>query len=265
MKKLLLSITLGLYLPSVYAAELAPETTATAPLSANLTLASQYVSRGFQQTWGKPALQGGLDYSHPSGVFAGTWASTVSDHFIRDATIEWDVYTGYYHDLGNLSLGVTAAYYYYPGAKTTAKTGHTRFNYGEIIPEIGYGPLTVKYAVTYTRDYFGNNADTLGTDTPQHSRGSAYLDINWDQPITEDWSVNAHYGHQRIKNFSAANFQDISVAVNKELPHNFIASLIYSKAWDKDNYYKTYSNGNPNARGSNPIDATATLSITKNF
>jgi uncharacterized protein (TIGR02001 family) len=55
------------------------------PYSANITLASQYVSRGFQQTWGKPAIQGGLDYNHPNGFYAGTWASTVSDHFIRDA------------------------------------------------------------------------------------------------------------------------------------------------------------------------------------
>lgn len=27
------------------------------PYSANVTFASQYISRGFQQTWGKPALQ----------------------------------------------------------------------------------------------------------------------------------------------------------------------------------------------------------------
>ncbi len=45
------------------------------PYSANVTFASQYISRGFQQTWGKPALQIGLDYANPNGLFVGTWAS----------------------------------------------------------------------------------------------------------------------------------------------------------------------------------------------
>ena len=264
MKKLLLTLPLGFCLHTTHASETTTVETSS-PFSANLTLASQYVSRGFQQTWGNPALQGGLDYAHPSGIFVGTWASTISDDFVRDGSVEWDFYTGYYHHLGDLTLGVTAAYYYYLDAKTTADTGHTRFDYGEIIPEIAYGPLTEKYAITYTQDYFGNNSDTLGIGTNQHSRGSGYLDINWHQPITQGWSMDAHYGNQRIKNFSAANFQDASLAINKELPYNLAASLIYSKAWDKDDYYKEYSNGNPNARVSDPIDSTVTFSVTKSF
>jgi hypothetical protein len=72
------------------------------------------------------------------------------------------VYTGYSRSFGDLTVGTKVAYYYYPGAKTTADTGNTRFDYGEIIPEISYGPLSVKYAITYTQDYFGNNSDTLG-------------------------------------------------------------------------------------------------------
>lgn len=259
MKKLLLIAPLAFYFQSTHATE------ATSPYSANITAASQYVSRGFQQTWAKPALQGGLDYNHPSGFYAGTWASTVSDHFIRDASVEWDLYTGYSRSFGNLTVGTKVAYYYYPGAKTTADTGNTRFNYGEIIPEISYGTLSVKYAITYTQDYFGNNSDTLDVGNNKHSRGSGYLDVNWHQPITQGWSVDAHYGNQRIKNFSAASFQDTSFAVNKELPYNLSSSLTYSKAWDKDGFYQQYSNGNPNAKVSNPIDSTVTLSLTKSF
>ncbi len=259
MKKLLLIVPLAFYFQSTHATE------ATSLYSANITAASQYVSRGFQQTWGKPALQGGLDYNHASGFYAGTWASTVSDHFIRDASVEWDVYTGYSRSFGDVTVGTKVAYYYYPGAKTTADTGNTRFDYGEIIPEISYGPLSVKYAITYTQDYFGNNSVTLGIGNNKHSRGSGYLDVNWHQPITQGWSVDAHYGNQRIKNFSAASFRDASFAVNKELPYNLSSSLTYSKAWDKDGFYQQYSNGNPNAKVSNPIDSTVTLSLTKSF
>lgn len=259
MKKLLLIVPLAFYFQSTHATE------TPSPYSANITAASQYVSRGFQQTWGKPALQGGLDYNHANGFYAGTWASTLSDHFIRDASVEWDVYTGYSRTIGDFTVGTKVAYYYYPGAKTTADTGNTRFDYGEIIPEISYGPLSVKYAITYTQDYFGNNSVTLGIGNNKHSRGSGYLDVNWHQPITQGWSVDAHYGNQRIKNFSAASFQDASFAVNKELPYNLSSSLTYSKAWDKDGFYQQYSNGNPNAKVSNPIDSTVTLSLTKSF
>lgn len=38
----------------------------------NLALASQYVFRGLSQTDGKPALQGGFDYSHANGFYLGT-------------------------------------------------------------------------------------------------------------------------------------------------------------------------------------------------
>lgn len=259
MKKLLLIVPLAFYFQSTHATEI------PSPYSANITAASQYVSRGFQQTWGKPALQGGLDYNHANGFYAGTWASTLSDHFIRDASVEWDVYTGYSRTIGDFTVGTKVAYYYYPEAKTTADTGNTRFDYGEIIPEISYGPLSVKYAITYTQDYFGNNSVTLGIGNNKHSRGSGYLDVNWHQPITQGWSVDAHYGNQRIKNFSAASFQDASFAVNKELPYNPSSSLTYSKAWDKDGFYQQYSNGNPNAKVSNPIDSTVTLSLTKSF
>uniref|UniRef100_UPI001C07696C TorF family putative porin n=1 Tax=Acinetobacter nosocomialis TaxID=106654 RepID=UPI001C07696C len=66
---------------SVLHAEQLKEQEKTSPYSANVTFASQYISRGFQQTWGKPALQGGLDYANPSGFFVGTWVSRVSSNY----------------------------------------------------------------------------------------------------------------------------------------------------------------------------------------
>jgi len=50
-----------------------------------------------------------------------------------------------------------------------------------------------------------------------------------------------------------------------KLASNLSSSLTYSKAWDKDGFYQQYSNGNPNAKVSNPIDSTVTLSLTKSF
>ena len=46
--------------------------------TANIGLFSEYIFRGISQTGGKPAVQGGFDYSHASGFYAGTWASNIT-------------------------------------------------------------------------------------------------------------------------------------------------------------------------------------------
>ena len=38
-------------------------------LSANVFLVSDYFFRGITQTWGKPAIQGGFDFVHDSGIY----------------------------------------------------------------------------------------------------------------------------------------------------------------------------------------------------
>ncbi|MBN8464474.1 MAG: hypothetical protein J0M01_16940, partial [Dechloromonas sp.] len=54
-------------LPAV--AQSMPDDKAASPhtLTGNLGLFSSYRFRGIDQTFGKPALQGGIDYSHESG------------------------------------------------------------------------------------------------------------------------------------------------------------------------------------------------------
>src|SRR3954466_14720718 len=51
---------------------------APSPVTRNITLASEYRFRGIEQTFGKPAIQGGFDYSHASGIYLGNWNSNVS-------------------------------------------------------------------------------------------------------------------------------------------------------------------------------------------
>lgn len=68
-----------------------PSTTATA----NINLVSQYRFRGIDQTWGKPAVQGGADLSLANGVYAGVWASNVSGNSYPGGSLELDYYAGY--------------------------------------------------------------------------------------------------------------------------------------------------------------------------
>src|SRR5256886_2244852 len=86
------------------------------PLTGNMTLASEYRFRGIDQTFGKPAIQGGFDYSHSSGVYPGNWNSNVSSGAgFPNGNIEMDFYGGYKRAFGDFGADVGFIYYAYPG------------------------------------------------------------------------------------------------------------------------------------------------------
>ena len=66
---------------------------AQAQFSANIGAVTDYRFRGISQTLGKPALQGGADYAHSSGLYVGTWLSTVAkDSYANGKGLEVDGY-----------------------------------------------------------------------------------------------------------------------------------------------------------------------------
>lgn len=240
---------------------------AATPWSANLTLTSQYISRGFRQTWGKPAIQGGVDYTHSSGWSAGTWMSSVSNHFIENGTVEWDLYGGYSGAVGDIAYSGLIYYYAYPGAEMSFAS--TKYNYGEAVASATYKWLNVKYWLTYTPTYFGYNSNTLGVGNNKNSRGSGYLDINGNFDLSNGYNLLLHYGAERVKNFSAYNFQDVRVAVSKVLDGGWTLTGAYTKGWAKDGIYAHYTTGALNSAGvpevSNPLASTFLVSVTKTF
>ena len=83
LSKLKLAVLGALVVPmtSVLAEE-APPAAVEAPksdfsVSGNVGLFSDYIFRGYTQTENNPALQGGFDVEHASGLYAGVWASNV--------------------------------------------------------------------------------------------------------------------------------------------------------------------------------------------
>ncbi|MGH6640309.1 MAG: TorF family putative porin, partial [Polaromonas sp.] len=88
---------------TAFAQTAAPAAAPASPLSYNLSVTSNYKFRGQDQYTAntsmiKPALQGGVDYAHPSGFYVGNWNSTV--RFVepienKKAHLEMDFYGGY--------------------------------------------------------------------------------------------------------------------------------------------------------------------------
>ena len=99
MRKTILAASLAtaaLAVPTLAAAQAA----AAAPASphtftGNVGLFSEYRFRGIAQTFAKPAIQGGFDYSHSSGLYVGNWNSNVNEGAGFPAgNIEMDFYGG---------------------------------------------------------------------------------------------------------------------------------------------------------------------------
>src|SRR3954465_15870571 len=115
---LALSIATALTAPALVSAQTTPAAAPPpSPVTGNMALVSEYRFRGIDQTFGKPAIQGGVDYSHESGIYLGNWNSNVNQGAgFPGGNIEMDFYGGYKHAFGDFGIDVGAIYYYYPGS-----------------------------------------------------------------------------------------------------------------------------------------------------
>ncbi|HEX8406104.1 MAG TPA: TorF family putative porin [Duganella sp.] len=241
------------------AAESAPAEapTSASPFSANVTLASQYISRGFRQTWGKPALQGGFDYTGPSGFSAGTWLSNVSNRYIEDGCVEWDVYGAYNGSAGDIGYTAALYTYIYPGAEYRASA--TTYDYTEVALGLNYKFVSVKYNYTVSKEFFGI----------ENARGTGYLDIGANFDLGDGFALLLHAGQGRVANNSIWNWRDYKVGVSKALAPGWSIAGAYTRAHGATDAYDRYTLGIPNSAGviesSNPAEGTFVLALTRIF
>jgi len=74
-------------------------------------VASDYVFRGISQTDNRPALQGGVEYRHSKGPYAGFWASSID--LPSGSDIETDSYFGYSNEIKSSNIGWDIGYVVY--------------------------------------------------------------------------------------------------------------------------------------------------------
>lgn len=234
--------------------------------SSNIAVASQYVSRGFQQSWGDPAIQAGVEYSTPSGWYAGNWVSTLSPYFVEDGHVEWDIYAGKRGTIGAVNYHVALFDYRYPGARISAT--HTTYNYAELVMGVDWKEWSLAYSLTVSRDYFGDNSQTLGIGTDMHSRGSGYLDLTRNFDLGHGYNFALHYGWQRVNHFSDYSWQDASATLSRSFA-GFDVALAYARAWNNAGVYRNMTTGVPDRDGrlhfSNPVSGTWWLTVGRTF
>ena len=151
-------------------------------------------------------MQGGFDYAHSSGAYAGVWASNVSGNtYNNGAGLETDLYGGFKFSPvslagQDLTLDLGALAYIYPGARLNSAPGvatDKKYDNVDLYLGLSYGAFSAKLSVAAT-DYFGLNSDTAGyayfssLGANGSSKGSAYLDLNYNFDLGQGITLGTH-------------------------------------------------------------------------
>jgi len=277
---LALAVAVTFSLPKVIGAQTAAAPAPASPhtLTGNLALATDYRFRGISQTYKLPAVQGGIDYSHASGFYLGTWASNVSgNQYPNGASLEWDFYGGYKSAIsGDLGFDVGLLYYWYPGAHYNVST-KDKFNNTELYGALTYIGMSLKYSHTLS-DFFGVKTNTYGgscqsaltgdaTDcfaaAPGGSKGSGYLDFTVNYTINDKLELVGHVGHQSVRHYGKLNSTDWKLGLDYDL-NGWVLGAAYVDTNAKKGWYTVSDPGSP-ASYKKVGEATLVLSVSKAF
>jgi len=262
----------------------------------NISLVSQYTFRGLSQTNGGPALQGGMDYSHASGLYAGAWLSNISWFTDQNANIksapvslaspgsvgapyapnqsnaaslEWDFYAGFKNSFtgGDWNYDVGIIRYYYPGRYDNVGA-YRNPNTTEVYGLIGYKWVSLKYSKGISTYTFGVN----------ESKGADYLDLSATIPLGESgFNLLAHVGKYNFPgnanvgywgtsggNNNFFDYTDYKLGLTKEYL-GYIFGIAWTHADTKDAAPDGQTTAYMNAFGKNIGGHRVGLSVTKTF
>lgn len=212
-------------------------------LDGSFAFTTDYVFRGVSQTDEEPAVQGSIDLSHSSGLYAGVWSSNVDfDTPGNGIDFEVDVYAGYVLGLPlGMELDVGALRFVYP---------HSNPGFGIDYNEYHVGLSFAEY-FTATFAYSNNFVDS--------DENSYYYELAADYPI----------GATGLALKGVASYYDIEAATGDNY-YAFQAGANYT--WKSVNldlsYYDTASYGDTLAANFGPrtwADARVVFTISTSF
>jgi uncharacterized protein (TIGR02001 family) len=177
---------------------------AQAEVASNLGAVSDYRFRGISQTQNAPAVQGGIDYAHASGFYAGNWNSSVSSQmYTNGAGLESDLYAGYKKEFVGITIDVGSYNYVYARA---ASADGTKFDTNEAYVGVARGPVSAKISQSLG-DYFGI----------ANSRGTRYYQADVAYPVAPKWTVNVHAGRTDVANSAQLAYNDYNIGASYDL------------------------------------------------
>jgi len=206
-------------------------TAAQAEMSYNVGIHSKYLLRGIFEENSGAAIQGGADYSHDSGFYAGWWFSSLGYSYEKNGTdgsgstntdqdgktntsgFENDFYAGWSHEFKNgLGLSVGGIQYVYVNVDESDLL--------EAVATVSYADFYVGFQRLLTDGWWGNSGDTYwkaGYSFALPQDIGLALDYGY---YTYEKSDNAQLGGKTASNqvtTSSSGFRHFNVTASKPL------------------------------------------------
>ena len=169
---------------------------AASEVTGSVTVVSDYLFRGITQTDEKPALQGGVTWTHDSGFYVGAWGSNVDFGDSTDAEI--DTFIGWNGDLADgVNLDVQINRYNYVNQPSDVD-----YAYNELIGKLTFND---QYGVSlgYTNDYLALDENSL------------YLAVDGSWAVGNGFNVSAGAGYTRNSG-DMPSYADYSVGLDRD-------------------------------------------------
>lgn len=155
-------------------------------VSANIGAVSNYLWRGLSQTDGQAAIQGGLDYAHDSGFYAGTWVSNIDWGAGDDTSYEWDLYAGFGGSItDDLSYDLGIVYYAYPDSRDV--------DFAELAASASWKWFSAGVAYTFYGQ--ADDADGVADDEALYIEGDLYYHVGADFSLPYDLGLSLYAGY----------------------------------------------------------------------
>ena len=219
---------------------MAEEAASPHTITGNVGFVSDYSFRGLSQTLEEPAIQGGFDYAHSSGLYLGTWGSNVSSAPVRTCQHGMGLLRRLGKTFGDFGVNVGVLYYFYPGGEPAPGE---KYDTTEVYLGGSWKWLSAKSSYALS-DFFGGNENTFPGAFSSGTDGSIYLELNATFPITDAFSVSAHVGQQTVEGTASGvdlDYTDFKVGVNY-LWSGFNFGVAY-KDTDAEEANYTYAKG----------------------
>lgn len=181
---------------------------ALAEVSGSLNITSEYMFRGIVSEGGA-AVQGSLDWSDASGIYAGTWMSNSAPA----GGTELDLYVGWATELSQ-GVGLDLGLVYY-GFTEQDEIG-ADIDYAEIYVGLSMGGLSG--SIYYTDDYFGTDEDGIYYTVAYSHALSDTLDLGLQIGLNDGDGVTAAIGDE---------YTDWSISLSKDLGDGAGVSFAY--------------------------------------
>ena len=258
MRKSLLSIAVlsalslsALSLPTLsFAADAAPAAaTPDWTFPSSIGFVSDYIWRGQTQTWGKPAVQAGIEADHVSGFYAGIWGSNVSSHWLPNANLETDFSVGFRNAFAtDFRYDVGGTYIYYPGGNfdkvntfPAANYPKSKLNSAELYASLGWKWFTVKGGYMPTKFYGWTNANSapnggaaaafpgdVSAGVTGNTNGAYYFMGSASYDVMPGLNLAGEVGRQTIANSTGLDWTWYKVGATKSFDGGWAVNAFYT-------------------------------------